>query len=278
MVAPILDVVTTAAILFIVTLGLLIVFGMMKIINFSHGAFLAIGGYSVVVTTAQGWNPWLSLLLAPVAGALVGMVVERVVVRPLYGRPLDTILGTWGLSIVIIQLLTLQFGRGVQRVMSPSLGSTSVFGQEYSNYRLLLVVFAVVLGLAMLAVLQRTRLGLVGRAVIMDDELAAVLGVNTDLVRFVSFSAGAALASLAGALITPLASVDPNMGVPWLINAFMLSLLVGVSVPGLAAATIVLGGSQVAVGYLVNAVVAGLTIVTLSVLLLRLRPSGFTRG
>jgi urea transport system permease protein len=272
-----LDILTTAAILFIVSLGLLIVFGMMKIINFAHGAFLAIGGYSAVVTTMQGWNPWASVLVAPLAGALVGMVVERLVVRKLYGRPLDTILGTWGLAIILTQLLTLQFGRGVQHVVSPNLGAANILATDYSAYRLAMVPVAVLMGLAVLVVLQRTRLGLVGRAVIMDEELASVLGVNTDLVRFVSFTIGAALASLAGALITPLSSIDPNMGVPWLINAFMLSLLSGVSVASLTAATVVLGGAQVVVGYTVNAVLAGVTIVTLAVLILRLRPAGFTR-
>jgi branched-subunit amino acid ABC-type transport system permease component len=111
----------------------------------------------------------------------------------------------------------------------------------------------------------------------MNADLAQVLGINTELVRFVSFTIGSALAALAGAMIVPLTSVDPNMGVPWLINAFMLALLAGVSVASLMAATLVLGGAQVVVAYGANSVLAGLTIVTVAVIVLRLRPSGFTR-
>ena len=277
MAGPALDAITTAAILFIVTLGLLIVFGMMKIINFAHGAFLTIGAYSGVVTTALHWDPWLAFLLAPIAGALVGLVVERVVIRPLYGRPLDTILGTWGLSLVLTQLITLQFGRGVQAAVTPNLGASHLLGTTYSNYRLLLIGVAILLGLSVIAVLRGTRLGLVGRAVIMDEELAQVMGIDTHFVRAVTFAIGAALASFAGAVIAPLTSIDPNMGVGWLINAFMLSLLGGISVPALAGASTTLGAAQVAVGYLMNGVVAGITIVTLAVIILRIRPTGFAR-
>jgi branched-chain amino acid transport system permease protein len=140
-----------------------------------------------------------------------------------------------------------------------------------------MVVVALAVGVGVVVVLRRTRLGLVGRAVIMDEELAQALGINIDLVRAVSFATGAALACLAGAIIAPLTSIDPNMGVSWLINAFMLSLLGGVSVPALAGATLVLGSAQVAVGYLSNGVVAGVTIVTLAIVILRVRPSGFSR-
>src|ERR1700738_912393 len=105
-----LDIVTTAALLFVVAMGLLVVFGVLKIINFAHGAFLTIGGYGALAATSLDLNPWLSFPLAFVTGAAVGLLVERLVVRPLYERPLDAILATWGLGIVISQLVTLGFG------------------------------------------------------------------------------------------------------------------------------------------------------------------------
>ena len=275
--AQVLDIVTTAAILYAVAAGLLIVFGVMKIINFAHGGFLTIGGYSALIVTWLGWNPWWSLAFALAIGMLCGAIVERLVMRPLYARPLDAILATWGLGIVVGQLITLEFGREVQFVQSPISGAMSILGESYSQYRLILVMLAVALALAMGLVLNGTTLGLRTRAVIMNENLARGLGINSGLVRFATFSIGSGLAALAGALITPLSSVDPNMGVPWLVNAFMLVLVSGMSLVSLAVSCLVLGGAQVLVSTYGNPVAGGLTIVVLSALLLRFRPQGFAR-
>jgi branched-chain amino acid transport system permease protein len=275
--AQLLDIVTTAAILYAVAAGLLIVFGVMKIINFAHGGFLTIGGYSALIVTWLGWNPWWSLPFALAIGMVCGAIVERLVMRPLYARPLDAILATWGLGIVVGQLITLEFGREVQFVRSPISGAMSILGESYSQYRLILVMLAVALALGMGLVLNGTALGLRTRAVIMNENLARGLGINSGLVRFATFSIGSGLAALAGALITPLSSVDPTMGVPWLVNAFMLVLVSGMSLVSLAASCLVLGGAQVLVSTYGNPVAGGLTIVVLSALLLRFRPQGFAR-
>ena len=275
--AIILDIITTAAILYAVAAGLLIVFGVMKIINFAHGGFLTVGGYSALLVTKLGLNPWWAIAFAFVIGALCGMVIERVVVRPLYSRPLDAILATWGLGIILGQVITLAFGREVQFVQSPVTGAIDLLGASYSEYRLLLVLVAIVLAGGLALLLNGTRLGLVTRAVIMNEDLARGLGINSGLVRFATFSLGAGLASLAGALITPLSSVDPNMGVPWLVNAFMLVMVSGVSLVSLAVACLVLGGAQVLVSTWGNPILGGLTIVVLAALVLRLRPQGFSR-
>jgi branched-subunit amino acid ABC-type transport system permease component len=276
--ATIFDIITTAAILFGVAAGLLIVFGVMKIINFAHGGFLTVGGYSALLVTKLGLNAWWSLVVAFVIGSVCGMIIERLVVRPLYSRPLDAILATWGLGIIIGQVITLTFGREVQFVKSPVTGAIDIMGASYSEYRLLLVVVAVLLACGLGLVMNGTRLGLVTRAVIMNEDLARGLGINSGLVRFVTFSLGAGLASLAGALITPLSSVDPNMGVPWLVNAFMLVMVSGVSLVSLAVACLVLGGAQVLVSSWGNPILGGLTIVVLAAVVLRLRPQGFSLG
>jgi branched-subunit amino acid ABC-type transport system permease component len=273
-----LDVVTTAAILFIVSAGLLMIFGVMKIINFSHGAFLTVGGYSSVIVAQFGLNWWWSLPFSLAFGFLLGIFVERFVVRPLYARPLDAILATWGLGIIVGQVITLAFGRGVQMVSSPVSGAVGVLGSEYSTYRLILVGVALVVALALGGLLNGTRLGLQTRAVIMNEALARGLGISSSRVRFLTFCTGAALASAAGTLITPLASVDPNMGVPWIVGAFMLVMVSGSSLVSLAVACLVLGGAQVAVSTFVNPVLGGLTIAVLAALLLRFRPEGFARG
>ena len=202
------------------------------------------------------------------------MAIERFVVRPLYARPLDAILATWGLSIIIGQLITIVFGRGVQFAQSPLNGTLEVLGESYSAYRLALVGIAAALGIGLTALLQGTRLGLETRAVIMNEDLARGLGINSGLVRFVTFTLGSALAGAAGALITPLSSVDPAMGVPWLVSAFMLVLVSGASLLSLLAACIVLGGAQVLVATHFSPVLGGLTIAVLAAIILRIRPQG----
>src|SRR5258705_5888073 len=102
----VLDIATTASILFSVAAGLLVVLGVLKIVNFAHGAFLVIGCYSALIVTRLGWDPWIAYPFAFLTGALFGAIIERLVVRPLYGRPLDAILATWGLSIIIGQVIT----------------------------------------------------------------------------------------------------------------------------------------------------------------------------
>jgi len=266
-----LDVVTTAGVLYIVALGLLIVYGVLKIINLAHGAFLALGSYAAVIATWLGWNPWSALVIALAAGVAVGAVAEWRVLRGLYVRPLDSILATWGLNIIIVQGITLYFGREIRFAESGITQAVSVGGVTYSLYRLVLLAVAIILGVFVWLVIRRTQIGVVARAVIMNEELAQTLGINTRFVRFVTFCLGAGLASLAGALITPLVSVHPNLGVPWLINAFMLVLVAGVSLGNLALAALVLGGAQVLVSAYGNPVLGSLTIVILAVLILRFR-------
>ena len=265
------DVITTAAVLYIVALGLLIVYGVLKIINLAHGAFLALGSYAAVIATWLGWNPWSALVIAFSGGVAVGAVAEWRVLRRLYVRPLDTILATWGLNIIVVQGITLYFGREIHFAESAITQAVNIGGVTYSLYRLVLLVVAVALGMLVWLVMRRTQIGIVARAVIMNEELAQVLGINTRLVRFVTFCLGAGLASLAGALITPLVSVHPNLGVPWLINAFMLVLVAGVSIGNLALAALFLGGAQVLVSAYGNPVLGSLTIVILAVIILRFR-------
>jgi len=266
-----LDVITTAGVLYIVALGLLLVYGVLKIINLAHGAFLTLGSYAAVIATWLDWNPWSALVIALAVGIAVGAVAEWRVLRGLYVRPLDTILATWGLNIIIVQSITLYFGREIQFAESTITQAVNVGGVTYSLYRLVLLFVAVVLGALVWLIMRQTQIGIVARAVIMNEELAEALGVNTRLVRFVTFCLGAGLASLAGALITPLVSVHPNLGVPWLINAFMLVLVSGMSLVNLALAALILGGAQVLVRSYGNSVLGSLAIVILAVIILRFR-------
>lgn len=273
-----LDIFSTAAVLFIVTSGLMVIFGVMKIVNFAHGALLTSGAYASLVVTQLKLNPWVGLPLAIVVGTVVGMLVEQVIVRPLYKRPLDAILATWGLGIVIGQLIVMAFGREVQFVQTPLKGAVALAGTEYSAYRLLLIPIALVLCALMSALLAGTRFGIKTRAVIMNEDLARGLGIHSGRIRFITFSLGAALGALAGALITPLSSVDPDMGLPWLVSAFMLVMVSGHSMLSLLVTCLVFGACQVLISTYVSPVLGGLAIAVLAALTLRIRPKGFAHG
>jgi urea transport system permease protein len=273
-----LDIVTTAAILFVVAVGLLAIFGVLKIINFAHGAWLTIGAYCSVITAQYGLNPWLALPLSFVVGAALGGIAEYVIVRPLYRRPLDAILATWGLGIIIGQLITVWFGRDVQFTPNLISGTVYVLGTDYSIYRLFALAAAVLIGIVFAGLLEGTRLGLSARAVIMNETLARALGIDTAKVRLATFMTGCGLAGLAGVLLTPLTSVDPNMGVGWLIGAFMLVMVAGSSFSALAFACIVFGAAQVLVSTFVSPVLGSIAIAVLSALVLRISPKGFARA
>lgn len=274
----VLDIVTTAAILFIVALGLLAIFGVLKIINFAHGAWLTIGGYCAVIAARLGWSPWLALPLAFVIGAALGALAETLIIRPLYRRPLDAILATWGLGIVIGQLITLAFGRDVQLTPNLLSGTVALLGVDYSIYRLFALAAAVALGVAFAFTIEGTRLGLSARAVIMNETLARGLGIDTAKVRLATFMIGAGLAALAGVLLTPLTSVDPNMGVAWLIGAFMLVMVADASYLALAAACLVFGAVQVLVSTYVSPILGSISVAVLAALVLRISPKGFSRA
>ena len=263
MIALALDVISSAAILFIISSGLLIIFGVMKILNFAHAGLLSVGGYTALTVTQLGWSPWLAAPFALVAGFLTGALIEQTIMRWLYARSLDAILAAWGLGMILVQLITITYGRQIQFVQTPLSGAITIFGETYSLYRLFLVLVAIALGIILTAVLKGTRLGLNTRAVIMNDNLAQALGINSAWVRFLSFSLGSALAAMAGALITPLSSVNPNMGFSWLISSFMIALLSGSSLVSLAVSSLVLGGTQVLVSTFINPVAGGMTIVVL---------------
>jgi urea transport system permease protein len=260
-----LDALTTAAILFIVAVGLLAIFGVLKIINFAHGAWLTVGAYCAVVAARLGLNPWAALPFAFAVGAALGGVAELVIIRPLYRRPLDAILATWGLGIVIGQLITLAFGRDVQLTPNLLSGTTPLLGVDYSTYRLFAFVAALVIGGVFAFTIEGTRLGLSARAVIMNETLA-------------TFMIGAGLAALAGVLLTPLTSVDPNMGVPWLIGAFMLVMVANASYAALAIACLVFGAVQVLVSTYVSPILGGVSVPVLAAIVLRISSKGFSRA
>jgi len=269
------NIVTAGSVFFAVSIGLLVVLSVMRVVNLAHGAFLTIGGYAAVVVSDHGWNPWLSLLLAPAAGFVLGLLTELVLVRRLYGRPLDTILATWGLAIVITQVISDRFGRSAHFVEEAISGDPlQLFGAYYSPYRLFTVAVAVALGVALALVTRFTHVGTIARAVIINPELARALGIDTGRVNALTFAVGSALAAFAGAVIVPMSSVDPTMGTPWVITAFMVVLFAGLSLPALGLSALALAAGQVLATYYIAPVVGNLVVIALPILLMRFVPDG----
>ena len=265
--------------LLLVVLGLAIIFGLMNVINMAHGEFFLVGAYSVIAVQAAGGSFWLALVVAPVLLALIGLVIEELVIRHIYHRFIDTILATWGLSLAIKQAIIVIFGPTSQSVVNPIPDPVAILGVTYPSYRLFIMAVSVVMACATFAVFYRTRLGLMMRGVIANRAMASSLGVNTRNMDRATFATGAALAGLAGAVMAPIMSVDPQMGVGFLIPAF-LSILVGGTgtLLGALLGSTVIAGANTVVASLWTQVAAQIAVFTLAIVIIRIFPRGLTAG
>jgi urea ABC transporter permease protein UrtB len=271
----ILNAMTLISILMLVGLGLAIIFGLMGVINLAHGEFVTIGAFSLAMIQGFGGSFWLALLLAPLIGAALGFLIERLLIRHLYSRPLATILATWGLSLIIQQSLQLIFGAAPQKVDSPITSSVELFGANYPLYRIVMIGLAISVMLACSLVVRRTRFGLDLRSVIQNRDMADALGIDTGRVYAIAFSAGAGLAALAGVLIAPLTAVIAQMGVNYLARSFFVVIVGGAgSVPGVVAGSAVVGGSETLLNYVIPATLSQALVLVLAVIIVRLKPSG----
>lgn len=259
-----------------IALGLLIIFGVMKVINMAHGEFFMLGAYTMVVTTSLGINPWLGILLACALLAGFGMLVERLMIRPIYGRAdLSSLLVTFGLSIVLQQTVRLVFGPQSLSVPNPVQGTVDVLGTAYPAYRLIAagIALAMTIGLALL--LFRSVFGIRLRATISNTEVAAALGTNTALVGNLTFGLGAGLAGLAGALMAPFVGVVSTMGLDQTVRSFLVVITGGLgSLSGTVGGGVLIGGGQSAMGIWFGGTVAQVAVLILAMLVMLLRPRG----
>jgi branched-chain amino acid transport system permease protein/urea transport system permease protein len=265
--------------LLLVTLGLIIIFGLMNVINMAHGELFLLGAYTVVLVARAGGSFWTALLAAPLVLAAIGLVIEELAVRHVYHRFIDTILATWGLSLIIKQAVVIAFGPTAQQVHNPIPGTVRLLGVGYPAYRLFIMAVAVLAAAATFVLFQRTRLGLAARAVIANRASASSLGINTRRMDRLTFALGAALAGLAGAVMAPLMSVDPQMGVGFLIPAF-LSILVGGagSLLGAVLGTSLIAGGSTIVASRWTQIAAQVVVFGLAIVVIRLFPQGLTGG
>jgi branched-chain amino acid transport system permease protein/urea transport system permease protein len=274
-VTQLLNGISLVAILTLVALGLAIIFGLMGVINMAHGELFTIGAYALVAVHPLG-GFWAGVLLAPLIGAIIGIVLERGVVRFLYTRPLETILATWGISLILQQGIEFLFGTAPQAVPNPFPGAISIFGiVDYPLYRLFIIAAGIVITAATFFVFLRTEFGLMARAVIQNREIASALGINTDRVYVVAFAVGAALAALAGALMSPLINVLPLMGVSFLARSFFVVIVGGAgSLPGVVGGSILIGGLETLFSTLWSITLAQALVLVIAIVIVRYRPTG----
>ena len=265
--------------LLLVTLGLVIIFGLMNVINMAHGELFLLGAYCVVLVQQHGGSFWLALVLAPLLLAAIGLAIEELVIRHVYHRFIDTILATWGLSLVIKQAVVIAFGPTARQVDGPLPQTVELLGTLYPAYRLFIMAVAVVVAGATFLLFYRTNLGLAARAVIANRSMASSLGINTRRMDRMTFALGSALAGLAGAVMAPLMSVDPQMGVGFLIPAF-LSILVGGAgtLLGALLGTTLIAGASTVVSSIWSQIAAQIVVFALAIVVIRLFPQGLTGG
>jgi branched-subunit amino acid ABC-type transport system permease component len=271
------QVLSSIATLVLISVGLAVIFGMMRVVNLAHGEFIMLGGYVVVTAAKFGVNLFVSMLvLAPLVVGAIGIIVERVVIRFLYGRMIDTMLATWGLSLTLVGLVTMIFGNTTAGVSAP-LGSTTVGRYEVSNYYFFLFTVATCVMFGLWSLLRYTRIGIVARATMQRPDMAAALGVNPRLVYAVTFAVGSALSGLAGALVAPLSGVVPNMGIAYVGRAFITVVSGGSAVVlGTVSASGLLGALDTVVTFVSTPVFGQASLLIGAILLVRVFPQGIT--
>lgn len=265
------------ATLFLISVGLAIVFGMMGVINFAHGEFLMLGGFAFIYSVRLGVNFWVSMLVvAPLCVALLGLLVERLIIRHLYGRIVETILATWGLSLLLIGVASVLFGY-FQEGVSPPFPTVSIGAYREGGYTFFIIAAAVVVGLGLFALLRFTSFGLVARSTMQNPAMAAALGVNIKRVYSLTFALGAAISGLAGALMAPISGVLPTSGLTYIAKSF-ITVILGGALPlvGAASSSVLLGTVSQVTTFLASSVLGEVMLLVAAVVLLRVLPFGIT--
>ena len=274
-------------ILLLMSIGLAIVFGLMGVINMAHGELMALGAYVTYLTallferllpSLMDIYIFFAVLFAFVATFVFGYVLERGFIRWFYDRPLDTLLATWGLSLVLQQTYRSTFGaQEVSVPLAPWLsGALQVSeGIELPLNRLFIVGLTMLVGAAVYLALYRTRWGLAVRAVTQNRAMSGAAGINTQRVDAVTFAVGSGLAGIAGSVFTMIGSTNPGTGQLYIVDSFIVVVLGGVaSLVGTALSAFGIAQAQTTLEYLMSGSMAKVSILMLVILVLYLRPNG----
>jgi urea transport system permease protein len=279
--------ISLGSILLLVALGLAITYGLMGVINMAHGELMMIGAYAtyVVQILFRQYLPaafdWYLLVAVPISflsAALVGAVLERLVLKYLYGRPLETLLATWGISLVLMQSVRSLFGAqnvGVENPSWMSGGAQLLSNLSLPYNRLVIIGFALFVLLGMALLISKTRLGLFVRGVTQNRPMASALGVHTARIDTYAFSLGCGIAGLAGCALSQVGNVGPDLGQNYIVDAFMVVVLGGVGqLAGTVYAAMGLGLMNKLLEGLAGAVLAKIAVLVFIIIFIQKRPQG----
>ena len=267
-----------ASILLLIALGLAIIYGTMGVINLAHGDFVMLGAYTVWFLQKQfAMNLITTLPFVFLFVGAVGWLTERLLIRNLYQRPLDTILATWGVGVIMQQAIRLLAGAELRYVKMPDflINPVHIFGYEDSAYRIFIFVLAIALLVVTYLLIYRTEFGLRMRAIMQNRDVSRCFGINAGRVYALTFAYGTGLAGLAGALVSPLKSVAPDMGTSYVVDAFLVVVLGGVhSLLGTVASSYVIGQADAVLASLSDDTIAKAIVFLGVIVLIRLFPHG----
>ena len=270
------------SILLMVSLGLAIIYGTTGVINMAHGEFVMIGAYtSWILQTKLGMGLIASIIPIFIITAFMGFLIERLIIRHLYNRLLDTILATWGIGVLLQQLIRLTVGSELKYLKIPPFmaESMNLFVQEVSIYRVFIFLFAVAIFFLAWFIIYKTSFGIKLRAVTQNKDIASCFGINSGVVYSSTFAFGTGIAAVAGAFVAPLKSISPDMGTNYIIDAFMVVVLGGVeSLIGTAASSLIIGESSSFLASFSNDTLAKALVLIMIIVILRIKPQGlFTK-
>jgi branched-chain amino acid transport system permease protein len=269
------DVVSFGAIIVLMVTGLGVIASMMGIFNFAHGEFLLLGAYTVYLAHSRGYPVWAGMVAAPVVVGLVGLALERGVIRRFYTEPIVAMLGTYAIGLVIRESVRGLIGGLYHSVPDPLIGSFDLGPIHLSRWRCVIIAVTILVLVGGWLLLARTRLGLHIRAALENPALARASGISTGRVYAFTFAVGAALAGLAGGLIVPIFSMFADLGVRFLIQGFLAVLLGGVGTfegPALGAA--VIGGLSAGLPWVLSPVLADVLVFVIAIIIVKFRPAG----
>ncbi len=270
-----LNIVFGIATLAVLALGLAIVFGLLGVLNIAHGELVMVGAYAAWIVQSAGAPYVLAVPLAMLVCGLLGWVIEAGLIRPLYARPFDTLLATWGLSLLLRKTAEAIWGLGYKSLALPMPGTVDAFGADYPRYRLLLIVLCLA-GMAALAVwFTKSGAGTRIKAMVANPELAQAVGIRTGRLARNAFIAGCALAGVGGVMAAPLTPVHPFMGIDYILETFFVLVVGGLgSIAGLLAGAGIIGGLGSLVSAIADRTAGYTTVLVIAILFLWLRPRG----
>ena len=259
----------------LVALGLAIVFGLLRILNMAHGEFFMLGAYSHILTSELNLP---SIFAIPICFILVGLtafLIERLVVRHLYDRIFDSLLATWGISILIREIVEMIWGRSFRNVPPPIDGVVTFAGLDYPAFRLLVMLATVVFALVLYRWYKKSMMAVNIRAMVANPRLAEASGINTSKLATIGFVAGCIFAGLAGLILSPTIGIEPNMGLDALIRSFFALVVGGLgTLEGLGFGVAIIGGLQASLSAAFDQTTGYLGVLVLSILFLWKRPDG----